>query len=64
MCEFAERFDGKTQKERGRRAHSFYDDGGVASAARRREVHQSWLRWWDAHGAAIRDGRLKPGGSP
>jgi len=47
MCKFAQRLDGKTQEERGRDTFSFFNDGGVGSEERRKEVHANWLEWWD-----------------
>lgn len=46
MCKFAYRFDGKSQKERGRDKYSFFNDGGIGTEARRREVHRNWVKWW------------------
>jgi len=50
MCAFARRIDGLSQKERGRHEFSFYDEGGVATAGRRQEVHANWLAWWQKNG--------------
>ncbi|MBN2461423.1 MAG: hypothetical protein JXB60_07425 [Candidatus Cloacimonetes bacterium] len=47
LCEFAFKWDGISLKERGRREYSFYDEGGVATAARRREVFENWRAWWE-----------------
>jgi len=47
MCTFAQRLDGKTQEERGRDKFSFFNDGGVGTEERRKEVHENWLEWWD-----------------
>ena len=46
MCKFAYRFDGKSQKERGRDKYSFHNDGGVGTEARMNEVHKNWTKWW------------------
>ena len=46
LAGYAERIDGLSPERRGRQTYSFYDDVGTASPARRREVHDSWLRWW------------------
>ena len=46
MCKFARRFDGKSQKERGRDKYSFHNDGGVGTGARIKEVHKNWAKWW------------------
>ena len=54
LCQFAQKHDGKTQKERGRKAYSFHGDGGVAEEERRREVHQSWVNWWSENEADVK----------
>lgn len=53
LCQYAQKRDGKSQKQRGRKAYSFHDDGGVASEERRLEVHQNWVKWWSENKAEI-----------
>jgi len=53
LCLFAQRFDGKNLEARGRQAYSFFDDAGIGSASRRKEVHDNWARWWKQNETAI-----------
>jgi hypothetical protein len=46
MCKFARSVDGKTKRERGLDEYSFFNDAGVASLQRRKEVHRNWKQWW------------------
>jgi hypothetical protein len=46
LCQMAQKVDGMSQEERGRKDFSFYDDGGAATQKRREEVHARWLDWW------------------
>lgn len=54
MGELAHRVDGKSQKERGYDAYSFYDDGGVGTSERRLLVHTNWIEWWRKNEPAVR----------
>jgi enterochelin esterase family protein len=59
LAGFAETVDGRTLKERGRRAYSFYDCVGTGPAKKRRAVHDRWLSWWRQAAAG-----MDQGGSP
>ena len=47
MCQYAQKIDGKSQKEKGGDQYSFSGDGGVANEKRRKIVHNNWLKWWE-----------------
>jgi hypothetical protein len=58
LAGFAQKIDDLSLEQRGRDTYSFYDDVGTASQARRREVHDRWLAWWQ--GAAVREQSISP----
>lgn len=63
MCEFARRIDGKSQWQRGLHEYSFFNDGGVGSFERRKEVYTNWKRWWSENKDA-KINRTKREGQP
>ena len=53
LCQFAYKIDGITQKDRGYKEFSFYNDAGTASEERRREVYKNWSQWWEENKKSI-----------
>ena len=59
LCNFAYKIDGITQKQRGYKQFSFFNDGGIASEQRRQEVYGNWLKWWKQNKTKIFRSKLK-----